>query len=948
MKHGGIGPGSLNDLDEKARSQIPQMERSPWEGVPGVAVSPPYTFLVPKAKFAFSGPRTNRVLRADRNLLAMELTPFVDDGKHWVTYTDNSTERVEIDPVRVKQYELKIHPVMTSEEADEDKTKDRPHVLLALRESDATGPLDIPFKNTMSGDSFSLKWKTSACVEDAAVTNDLRHARTFALEPYAALSSSPVIESWSRSGRLRNAGTPGRRGRGETTSAFAIMGGRAAVRETLQMQQLAQSSSDTTQRTIPISDVAGVVVKSHPFEDMLAGKAGGQLTLANVVPPDQFMIYVAKPGAILPLLDDGADFLSNFGSVAAGNSIKYDLNDRYLARLGMDKKWLQRFLESDAVKEMAIVSPDLFFIDGTDISVVSRLSRPKLIGALLKLIGVVGLSDDGVVTRRTEGGKAVYWSMRRDLLFVSTHREALAAMVALHEQDGEGSLGQSAEFRYMLTQLPVEDDTRLYAYLSDPFVRRLVGPGVKIAQLRRMTARAEMEHITSMALMARLEGKSLASVETLVKNDYLPDGIQNRGYSLDREFRVHSASHGSLAQMRTFAELPVKMVSEGEARLYKAYVENYARFWRQFFDPIAMRLDDTPDGALELTTFILPLIDNSIYNGLKEALHTREDGQPLKNPILSPPPLLKLSLNLKESSWTQISKGLYEIFDNYAHINPAALDDLGPGFHLAIHDADPVITLGSGDLLGAFGGNMTMRNSEMLMIPMLLSVLTRPCTLIIETQDPDRTRRYLRQAAAGFPYAERGGSWFDANLHQVSGRDEWIFTLNMENVIKLRYGLQVDGSHVLVRNIPWSSEDRILHVQVPELRTARIEANPGACLLQLPGLHAAASDGARAAAVDSMGHIYPLLLSGVATLGNVEAIHQRLFGFYPVHPGEGHWTWNGSTLSSTKFGSALRQSAPAYDAEDPVFGALKDIDTLQLGMQFEETGLRTKVRWKLK
>ena len=33
------------------------------------------------------------------------------------------------------------------------------------------------------------------------------------------------------------------------------------------------------------------------------------------------------------------------------------------------------------------------------------------------------------------------------------------------------------------------------------------------------------------------------------------------------------------------------------------------------------------------------------------------------------------------------------------------LDDLGPGLHLAVHDADPVIALGSGDLLGAFGSN---------------------------------------------------------------------------------------------------------------------------------------------------------------------------------------------------------------------------------------------------
>ena len=72
-----------------------------------------------------------------------------------------------------------------------------------------------------------------------------------------------------------------------------------------------------------------------------------------------------------------------------------------------------------------------------------------------------------------------------------------------------------------------------------------------------------------------------------------------------------------------------------------------------------------------------------------------------------------------------------------------------------------------------------------------------------------------------------------------------------------------------------------------------------------------------AAAADSMGHIYPLLLSGVATPGNVEQVHQRLFGFYPIHAGSGRWNWNGHSLSSSAYGSARRESSPPYDKDDP-------------------------------
>ncbi|MDA0322096.1 MAG: hypothetical protein O2923_05185 [Verrucomicrobia bacterium] len=951
LKHAGRGPASLDKIDdERLKSRIAQVIRSPWTGLQGIDVAPPYSFLLPDVQFAFSGPRTNRVQRKDRKLLAVELTPFVDDGKHWVSYTDGSSERVDIDAAVVKQYALEIRPVMSSAAADSPGTSGKSHTLVAVRKTGNGEPLVVTLTNTLSGEIRAVPWAISDAPVSSDVTNDLQRARAFAWMPYAARSSGLVIDSWVGHDRAspEMRGRRGRRRGGETTSAFALLGGRAAVRETLQMQSLRGAAAEAADRTIAITNLQGVSVKSHPYEDMLGGQAGGRLELADVVPTDQFLLYVAKPAAILPLLDDGADFLSQLGSVVAANSIKYDLPKRYLARLGMNKTWLQNLLKSGAVQEMAILTPDLFFIDGTDVSVVSRLAQPALIEGLLKLIGVTGISGDEIVERRTKGGPSVFWSMRGDLLFVSTDRQTVDAMLALRAASGAGSMGRSAEFRYMLTQLPVTADTRIYAYLSDAFVRRLVGPQVKLAQLRRVTARSEMEVITAAALLARLDGLRAPSVEKLISEKYIPERLGDRGYRVAEDLAVHSAEHGTLAGMATFAELPVNMVSTQEAQLYKAYVENYSRFWRQFFDPIAIRLDDTEDHSLELTTFILPLIDNSIYNQLREILHTREDNRPLKTPIISPPPLLKLSLNLKESAWIEISKGFYELFERYAHINPAVLDDLGPGFHLAIHDADPVIALGSGEFFGAFGGSMSMRNSEMFMIPLALTVLTRPCTMAIETQDPAKTTRYLREAASTTAYSRRRSGWFGVDLHEINGRDEWIFTLDLENIIKLRYGMQVDGSYVLVRNIPWSSLDRIEKVEESTLNAARVDAHPGACVMQLAGLHAAAADGARASAADSMGQIYPLLLSGVATAGNVEQVHQGLFGFYPVHPGPGRWNWDGYSLSSTAFGTVRRQSSPPYAKDNPTLGALKDIDNLSVSMQFEDTGLRTKVRWKQK
>lgn len=946
---GGVGPKSLTDFDAKKHKWfLRSLERSPWQHDSRVKVKGPYVFLLPQVKFIFEG---RRVLRKNRRVVAVELTPFVDDGKHWVSYTDGGCERVAIDRNLVKKYNLQIRPVMPVPSPEQPGRKEWTYTIVAVQERDTQTRIDVPLRNTLTDTVLKIKWPLSKARSDKTkIETALKDARANAWRPYIYRSGASTLQLWAASelgDRARDVGMLD--DDDESTTSLGVLGGRAAVRETLQMHALGRARRGQEQLTIPVDTVKGVEVKSHPYEKMLGGKKGGSLPLANIVPHDRFLVYAAKPSALFPFLDDGAEFLSGAGSVLIGNSIKYDLKAKYLERFGMGEKWLRTFLNSGAVKEMALVFPDMFFIDGTEVSAVSRLGKPGLIGQMLKLIGVWGLDDDNIVEKESKTGGTVYWAMRKDLLFVSTSNVEIKALLALWKDDAR-SLGKSAEFRYMLTQLPVTDDTRIYAYFSDAFIRRLVGPRVKIAQHRRLAARSDMERITSAALLARLNGiKPPLTLEALVEHRYLPERYLKSDYSMDDDLVVTSERYGTLARMATFAETPVTMISGSEDRLYRRYVTNYTRFWSRFFDPIAMRLDDVPDKSLELTTFILPLLDNSIYDAFREALHAKEDNQPLNNPVIEPRPVVKLSLNLKEEAWTEITEGFHEMFEDYASVNPAILDDLGPGFHLAVHDADPVIAIGSGDLLGGLGGSDFMDDTDMLLFPIVLSVLTRPCTLVVETQDPVKTKRYLRQAAAASLLMEkRDHGWFGVDLHQVAGRDEWVFTMDIEGIIRMRYGVQVEGSYVMIRNIPWSSADKIVKVEKSKLNAARLEAYPGSCKLQLAGLHASAADRYRVAAGNSMGYIYPLLASKTADLDNIEATYKKLFGFRPVHPGGGRWQWDGVNVSSTAYGTVLKQTTPAYDAKAPVFGLLGKIDSLNVSMQFEKTGLRTKVRWKTK
>ena len=931
----------------------------------------PFVQLVPNVRFQFAPltpeqkqqPKEKYVRRvvkkADRVVLAFGVRPFVDDVKHWVLYTDGNCERIEIDPELVKQHGVKVRPMISKQAASKDAAPNMDYRIVLVTEEKINdtkfAKLQLEAYNQVLDQTLQIGWDTSVGAD--AQNKDLRtvidNARRFAWRPYLVAGQGGVLNVWQRGAAARDAArgtdqdllTQNRR---RQLSMFSVLGGRAAIEETLQLQNLNVSQSSSA-ATIDIDSLQGVKVKSHPFEEMLDGQAGGSLEMARVVPADRFFVYIGKPESITAMLDSGAPFIASAGTTLTGNCLKYNLEKRYLQRMGMTREWVDAVLKSGLTSEIAMFTPDLFFIDGTDVTIVAKLKQPALFQKLLGMLGASGLTSSGIVELPTTTGSPAYLALRDDLLFASTNRGEMQRSIDLHDEQGAGSLGDSAEFRYMLTQLPVNDETRIYAYLSDPFVRRLVGPRVKIAQRRRMLAKAKMESLTAYALKARMDGNTKSdSLSDLISSQHLPEDWQADDMAIDATGLVSSDRFGRLSRMRTLPEMQVDKITPEEAEAYKFYMENYGRYWRRFFDPIAVRLDEVGSDELELSTFILPLVDNSIYNGLRSFLAHQDDNAPLSVPLVQPKPVVQFSVNLKDQAWESVAGDFSDFFTRYSGASSAMMDDFGPSVHVAIFDADPIIAVGSGDIFGAFGAN-TFANggSSMVMAPVLLSVLTRPCSIMVETQSPERTARYLRQAALARMTDGRRNQFFDVSFFQVGDKDEWIWTMNVFGIVKLRYGVEVVGKYLVIRNIPWSSDDKVVSVEPAEMNAAMLQANPSACEKQLPGLFATAADGNRRAVMAGLSRLYPFMISGSESVEAAAAEHQRLFGFYPDRLGNDQWTWNDFRLSSADYGEPTKQKQPVYDPNRP-FGLMNRIDSLKLNMQFEQDGLRSSVRWRLR
>ena len=347
-----------------------------------------------------------------------------------------------------------------------------------------------------------------------------------------------------------------------------------------------------------------------------------------------------------------------------------------------------------------------------------------------------------------------------------------------------------------------------------------------------------------------------------------------------------------------------------------------------------------------MQTFILPLIDSSAYEGLREGLLSAESGRKMQVPVIEPPPVLLASVNLHPRIWSEILGEMAIGIAAYSGIDTRIFDLLGPGIHLAVHDADPVIALGSGDIIGAFGGGGMFGNGgeEVIAISSLLTIFTRPCSIMIETHDPQKVLSLLESSSRNIRNLE-SDDWFSTSSYRIDGQQRWTMVISIMNSIKLRFGLSVEDRWLVVRNIPWDDDHKITGARESALTTARMEVHPEACSEQSRALFTAAHEKQRDSALFGAGHLFPLVWSGNATETDMIKRHTELFGYAPRHPENGEWQVKDGHVVSSSYGSVFDPRQPLFSEETSTGALLEKFSSTEIEMQFERSGLRSIIRW---
>lgn len=429
--------------------------------------------------------------------------------------------------------------------------------------------------------------------------------------------------------------------RTDLTALMDTTTGVLSMQEALQHDRGLRLPREAQARTVPVEQCAPPPLAAHPFSAMQAAlpnpDGGTPEPLAAATPAEFWYARVDDIRLLLRLLDEADTWITPVVQVLQQNPEDRGLSARYQRQLGLRRSELTRLFGHTVVGEVAVVGSDPYLREGSDVTLIFALRRPEVFEAELGRqlerwraevpgIEVSTLTLAGVEVQRAQDPAGLVRQHRArvgEWAFVSNSPGALARVLAA-AQGQAPRLADEPDLKYMLARDP--GTHQAFAFLGDKFIAAVIGPQQKILAARRQEALAELLVPGYASLLyGWLFGHAPKDTEELVASGLL--AADELRHADDGSAIAFAPGLGPRSRWGTPAALtplvdlpPVTTVSEAERRAYDAFAASYQNYWKQFIDPVAIRLDvrDGPDGAVaDVDVRVLPLIAATDYSEIE-------------------------------------------------------------------------------------------------------------------------------------------------------------------------------------------------------------------------------------------------------------------------------------------------------------------------------------------
>lgn len=420
-----------------------------------------------------------------------------------------------------------------------------------------------------------------------------------------------------------------RRGR-EDFDAFSLLSGGLAIRESLQLDRT--QTTDKIGDDVALSDLNGPGAKPHPFKEMLGDRVVKIPDLAAYAPVDFYYLHIEHPTQAADLVDHLSTTLGPLSRKFLPAAVDFDTNEKLIRQLAIRVVKSNRKYYDHIIEQMAVVGSDPFLMNGSDVTAIYKLKQPsvfkstvegyrdsykKEFGAVATTVTIDGVTGELLSTpdRKVHS----YFLILPDGTAIISNSQAAVKIVLATKKKTRPSLGDADEYRFMRGVYPYDPAKEdVFLYLSDPFIRRLNGPEVRLKEARRMREARRMARLELYAIFYyQMNGKRAESLKDL-KEEFSDEEISAfDGLTITKDsFAAKSSTLGYLGSLLPNLEYAVDRVSTEEADTYKKFLTEYDQYWKTFFDPIGIRAKN--DDRIRIETCILPLIENSAYQGMSQ------------------------------------------------------------------------------------------------------------------------------------------------------------------------------------------------------------------------------------------------------------------------------------------------------------------------------------------
>lgn len=491
---------------------------------------------------------------------------------------------------------------------------------------------------------------------------------------------------------------------------YEIFTGSLAIQESLQRQTFGGGGRPGDYNT-HVSTLNAPSLRSLYYGKLLAEKQDAGIEpkvheLSRLVPADQYLFHFNSMQALGESVDLASQWGDNLLRLFTLQAQDNRLQQKVEEQLCIQREGLEQLFAGKAIRAVAMTGSDPYLLEGTDVTMLFDVTDVEAFEKRAEewLDASRGENADlverefnyrghTILARYTNDRRVSSFATRHENAFVfsNSHRAIRRVVDVAITQDM--SLYHASDYRYVTTILPPSpDDDSGYFYVSEATIKRLVGPAAKISQKRRVQCFNNLIMQNNASLFFRLEyGRSPESLSEMIEKRFIdPQKIicpHGGSYAFNTEGDTCTCSlHNRLRYLTPNAELSILNVSKAEAAEYDRYKSRFEQFWRQAFDPFAVRI--TAARRFKLESCVLPFANSNLYDELKKKVD--ENAQPLDTARIAPSAVASLVMvpgRENTADFLRMIPGVAEVVKE----DPTLTDLSWIGDRVSLHFCDGVV-----------------------------------------------------------------------------------------------------------------------------------------------------------------------------------------------------------------------------------------------------------------